>query len=345
MPRDYAPAGEAEPEAVTDAAAPQAPRADPGPRPAEPPAPEHPPTGMTRDDVYSRPMAAGRAVADGPASRFGGWLRELLKTKLERHEDGVDAQLTVQPGVTRPNVVAVVSPKGGVGKTTTSFLLGNLVAEALRLRVIAVDANPDFGTLAALAPDAVRSPRSQIDLLEAADELTTGAQLHHYVSRLPTGLHLLGAPAQAELMAAMTPERYEQLLGVLRRFYEVIIMDLGTGITDPIAQFATRQADHVAIVATPEWITSANVLGALRYLDLDSATLVLNQSLPKRGAGNREVIEANFRRHAISDRVSIPFDPQLRTMLDSGTYDLRALARTTRVPVKELGLTVARGLV
>jgi len=41
----------------------------------------------------------------------------------------------------------------------------------------------------------------------------------------------------------------------------------------------------------------------------------------------------------------IPHDEQLRVMLDSATYSLEALARSTRVPLKQLGLTVARKLV
>ena len=140
--------------------------------------------------------------------------------------------------------VAVISPKGGVGKTTISFVLGNLLAEQLRLRVVALDANPDFGTLSALAPDEQRSTRSLADLLADSTQIDSPAELNPYVARLPTGLHLLGAPAHAEVMAQMTPGLYSRLLDFLERFYEVVILDLGTGITDPLAQFAVDRADQ-----------------------------------------------------------------------------------------------------
>lgn len=94
--------------------------------------------------------------------------------------------------MTRPNTLAVVSPKGGVGKTTVSFALGNLLASELHLRVVALDANPDFGTLASLAADQLRTLRSLADLLADHAELASPAELHPYVSRLPSGLHLLG---------------------------------------------------------------------------------------------------------------------------------------------------------
>ena len=82
-------------------------------------------------------------------------------------------------------MVAVISPKGGVGKTTSTFVIGSLLADRLRLRVVAVDANPDFGTLAALAPERARCARSLADLLTDIEQIETATQLRGYVSALP----------------------------------------------------------------------------------------------------------------------------------------------------------------
>jgi MinD-like ATPase involved in chromosome partitioning or flagellar assembly len=298
---------------------------------------------LTRSDVYARPMHAGRPV--GPLSRATEWLRVRLSTDLQRREWAVDEQLAQIRKITRPNTISVLSPKGGVGKTTISFVLGNLLASELRLRVIALDANPDFGTLAALAADDLRSSRSLADLLADSRRIESPAELHPYVSRLPSGLHLLGAPAHAEVMAQMTPGLYARLLDLLERFYEVLILDLGTGITDPIAQFAVDRADQSIVITTPEWITAAGVLGALRYLQLEEGTLVLNQAPSGRNSGNRAVIEENFRRQAVATRATIPYDDRLRVMLDTGTYALENLRRSSRVPAKELGASIARNFV
>lgn len=121
-------------------------------------------------------------------------MRNVLVSSGERQEADLDSRLTALPGVTRPNVIAVISPKGGVGKTTNTFLLGKILAQHLRLRAVALDANPDFGTLAALAPDGLRSNRTLSDLLEDWDDVKAAAEVRTYVSRLPTGLHLLAAP-------------------------------------------------------------------------------------------------------------------------------------------------------
>jgi MinD-like ATPase involved in chromosome partitioning or flagellar assembly len=300
---------------------------------------------MTRRDIYSQPMEAGRPVPTGPLAQALRWLRQRFSSELQRREWAVDTALGQAPPMSRPNTIAVISPKGGVGKTTISFVLGNLLASDLHLRVVALDANPDFGTLAALTPDGFRSTRSLADLLADSAHMESPAELHPYVSRLPSGLHLLGAPAHAEVMAQMTPGLYARLLDFLERFYEIVILDLGTGITDPLAQFAVERSDQTVVITTPEWITAAGVLGALRYLQLKEGTLVLNQAPVSKSAGNRQVIEENFRRQAVATRATIPYDQRLRTMLDTGTYELSGLKLSTRVPVKELAAALTTNFV
>jgi putative peptide zinc metalloprotease protein len=255
----------------------------------------------------------------------------------------LERRIRTQPGVTRPNLVVLISPKGGVGKTTSTFLVGNLLATHLKLRVIAVDANPDFGTLARLAPDERRSERSLADLLSDCDHLRTAAELGPYVSRLPSGLHVLGAPDDADLTASLGPDRYGELVAFLSCFYEVVLLDLGTGVAGPLAHFAIERADQAVLVTTPEWITASVVLEALSHLEHERTTVVINKSLLR--TGDVRVIEERFRAEHLHRAVTIPQDEQLALMLDSGTYSLDALTRPSRLAVKRLGLAVAEQLV
>jgi putative peptide zinc metalloprotease protein len=297
---------------------------------------------ITRDDVYTHKVVHGREVHDTFWRRAMAQVKLALTSRGERREQAVEARLRALRGVTRSNTIAVVSPKGGVGKTTTTFLVGNLLSARARARVVAVDANPDFGTLAALAPDSVRSERSLADLFPRLDEVSTAAELRPYMSCLPTGMHLLAAPADAELMAVIGAEGYDRVLDVLARYYDVVILDLGTGITAPVSQWAVRRADQLVVITTPEWVTSANVSGALRHLPMEDATLVLNQA--GRNAIDRQAVEEHFRKQWLERRVTIPYDQQLRLMLDSGTYSIDALARATRLPIKNLGVAVGESL-
>ena len=298
---------------------------------------------IRRRDVYPRGMIDGLPAGRGVLSRARTRLDSLLVSKAERDEAEVERLIRLQPPVTRANVVAMVSPKGGVGKTTSTLLVGNLLATHLRMRVIAVDANPDFGTLAALAPDRVRTERSLADLMADLERVHTAAELLPYVSKLPSGLHVLGAPTDAKLMAGFGPDSYGELIAFLAIFYEAILLDLGTGITDPLARFAVERSDQLVVVTTPDWVASQTVLGALGHLAHERATLVLNQARAKNAADSRR-IEAHFRRHRLHRSVRIPYDEQLRLMLDTGTYGLDALPRATRRPIKLLGLAVAEQL-
>jgi MinD-like ATPase involved in chromosome partitioning or flagellar assembly len=297
-----------------------------------------------RSDVYYRPVVDGRAVRDNTLTRLRDRARALLTSALEREELMTEQRLRARPAITRTNTVATISPKGGVGKTTTTFLLGNLLTSHLKLRVLAVDLNPDFGTLAALAPDRCRSENSLAELLRDESGIGSAAELRPYVSALPTGLHVLAAPVDADVMRQMSAALYDELLTFLEQFYEVILLDLGTGVTDPIAQFAIERADQAVVVTTAEWITATNVLVALRQLQLERATLVLNQAV-KETTGDSDAIAEQFRKQRLNQRIAIPYDQRLRTMLDSGTYSLPALGRPTRVPIKRLGLAVASQLV
>jgi MinD-like ATPase involved in chromosome partitioning or flagellar assembly len=300
-----------------------------------------PSTALRRRDVYREPIVDGRTQRNGAVGRLRRQVQRVLVSQREREEADLERRILTLPGVTRPNTVALISPKGGVGKTTSTFVVGNLLATHLKVRAVAVDANPDFGTLARLAPDGRRSERSLADLLDHADRINTAAELGAYVSRLPSGLHVLGAPRDAELTARLGPERYGELVAFLASFYEVVLLDLGTGVAGPLARFAIGRADQVVLVTTPEWVTASIVLDALSHLRHDRTILALNMCR-QTGA---QAIEEPFRAQHLHRTVTVPYDHRLATMLDSGTYVLEALDRPTRMAIKRLGLAVGEQLV
>jgi len=108
-----------------------------------------------------------------------------------------------------------------------------------------------------------------------------------------------------------------------------VLLDLGPGITDPIARLSIERADQLLLVASADQVTADKVLGSLRHIDHDRTTLVLNQAR-ERGSGHRSV--------------AIPRDERLHAMLDTGTYSLEGLRPDTRMAVKQLGVAVAEQL-
>ena len=98
------------------------------------------------------PLIDGRRVHQGTLARLHRRGQRLLVTRAEQDEAQLEQRLLAQPGVSRANVVAVMSPTGGVGKTTCTFMVGNLLAAQLKLRVIAVDGNPALRDPGAVVP-------------------------------------------------------------------------------------------------------------------------------------------------------------------------------------------------
>jgi MinD-like ATPase involved in chromosome partitioning or flagellar assembly len=293
-------------------------------------------------EVLRGPVVDGRPAGRAPA-RWRRRIQRLLVSKGEREEAELERLLGQQPAVSRANVAAVISSRGGVGKTTTAFVIGSLLADRPRLRVIAVDANPDFGTLAELAPDRVRCARSLADLLTDIERIETAAQLRSYVSVLPSGLHLLGAPADAAVMAGLGPEAYGELLALLATFYELVVLDLGTGVAGRLAQFAIGRADQVVLVTTPEWVISSADLVAQEHLEPERTTVACNKFYA-RGPADLDELERILREQRLHRPVAMPYDDQLAAMLDSGTYQLDALEYTSRLAIKRLGVAVAQQL-
>jgi MinD-like ATPase involved in chromosome partitioning or flagellar assembly len=236
----------------------------------------------------------------------------------------------------------MISPKGGVGKSTSAFLVGNVLASHLKLRAIAVDASPG-GTLGRFVPDSARSMASPADLLDHADRLGTAAEVGRFVARLPSGLHLLAASHDAARASNLGPDRYGELVALLSCFYETVLVDL-SGVTNPLARFAFDRADQVILVTTPDQLTATLAIHALDQLDRERTTVVVNRSHPRLAPELRAIEECLARRDARRP-VAVPDDRRLATMLHTGTYSLEALDRNTRLAVKHLGLAVAERLV
>jgi MinD-like ATPase involved in chromosome partitioning or flagellar assembly len=286
------------------------------------------------------PLIDGRPARQTTLARLHRRGQRLLVSNAEQREAQLEQRLLALRGVSRANTIAVMSPSGGVGKTACTFVIGNLFAAQLKLRVIAVDGNPAFGTLARLVPADRQPERGLAELLNDADRLFTAAEVGAYVSRLPTGLHVLAARRDSDQAVRLEPDWYGELVALLSCFYEVVMLDLGSGVVGPLAKFAARRADQIVLVTTPDWVASSAGLDALDHLrQQDRTTVAIN------GTRSDTAIEDRFLAENPHSAVTIPYDEQLGAMLETRTYSLGALGASTRTAIKRLGLAVAEQLV
>ena len=173
------------------ASAPPPPGTSPLPPGTSPPPPGTSPRTVTADSLTADLLLPGRHKAPS-----GGWRRAIFEVtgglvrapesaaERRRSELAARARTPVCGGHHR---VAVLSLKGGVGKTTTTVGLGATLASLRGDRVIAVDANPDRGTLS----DKLRLETSATvrDLLNERHQIHRYADVRAYTTpgREPAG--------------------------------------------------------------------------------------------------------------------------------------------------------------
>lgn len=302
---------------------------------------------MTGQPAATRSVRRSGALVDGRRAdgfaRLVARARRLRVTAGEREEAELARRIRALRGPTRPNMMAMVGPTADVGRTTGAFLLGTLVATHLKLRVVAVDATGACGMPARVVPERRRCARSLADLLRDAERLQTAAELRRYVSVLSCGLHVLAGPRADDQPARVGARGYGELIAFLSCFYEVVLLDLAPGLGGPVARLAVGRADQLVLVSTPEWLSARPVRAALAELPRERTTVMMNKSLLR--STEADVVEQRLRSEYACRAVTIPDDEQLAAMLDTGSYSLEALARTSRVAIKRLGLTVAERLV
>ena len=123
--------------------------------------------------------------------------------------------------------IALLSLKGGVGKTTITATLGGTFASIRGDRVIAVDANPDRGTLSQKVP--LETLSTVRHLLRDAEGIERYSDIRRYTSQGPSRLEVLASESDPAVSQAFSAEDYSRALEVLERFYSPVLTDCGTG--------------------------------------------------------------------------------------------------------------------
>jgi MinD-like ATPase involved in chromosome partitioning or flagellar assembly len=242
------------------------------------------------------------------------------------------------PQLRRCATVAVMSPKGGVGKTTLSVLLGTLFALLRRDRVVAVDASPDFGTLSrSLAP---RHPVYLDDLRALLDgpELTVAA-LDSHLGRAAHGLMVVPVPGEPARTARLDEAAYTSVLRRLRTVMGMVVLDCGTGLRDESARAALAAADQVLLVTDADPATASLVAESATLLRAHDAPawLVVNR-MTRASSGLLDVLETTVP-HA-RGLLALPDDRGAAAHVAAGTFDWRDAPAGWRIAVAELAASL-----
>lgn len=242
-----------------------------------------------------------------------------------------------KPQLSKCATIAVVSPKGGVGKTSITSLLGMLLAMERRDRIVAIDANPDFGSLGrSLAPDHKIFVDDLLDMLSTQTLSTT--TLDANLGRTTHGLMVLPAPTDPERMAKLDEVSYTHVVDRLKNMVGVIVLDCGTGLQDPTSKAALSRADQVILVSDSEPASASLVADAARILNNQGIPLwlVVNKR-PEKGT----LLDLNALARSVPfarGMMTIPLDSQAATQLSAGNFNWAEAPGRWQIVIRELAL-------
>lgn len=261
-----------------------------------------------------------------------------------RQRKAIDARINKRfDGGTR--FVAVLTRKGGVGKTTLTTLLGMAMADVREDRVIAIDANPDRGTL---AERITKNTRATVrDVITRGDSLTTFSEFQTLISRDGTRLDVLASDTDPTVVEAFDEDDYNAVADIAERFYSVVVTDCGTGMLHSAMTATLARADSIVVVSGGSVDEARLASETLTWLEsngypelVKNAVIALNTATQATNLVKLEEIEAHFasRVRAI---VKIPYDPSLATGSVIHYDEIRPI---TREAARELAALVVDGL-
>jgi MinD-like ATPase involved in chromosome partitioning or flagellar assembly len=264
------------------------------------------------------------------------WKASWRETDYEARLDRAIAA----PRLTRCATIAVVSPKGGVGKTTTTVLLGSLLARVRRDRIVAVDTNPDYGSLGrTLTPDHQVFVDDLGDVLEQPDLSVTALDRH--LGRAFEGLMVLPAPTDPSRMAQLNEESYRRVISRLQSLVGVLVLDCGTGLQEPAARAAQAAADQIVLLSDAHPATASLVAEAAEMLRTvgPPLTVVVNKMPRKRDTR----LDLSGLESLVADAhglVTLDEDLRSATKVASGDYSWDDAPAQWRRAIRELAVSL-----
>jgi pilus assembly protein CpaE len=202
----------------------------------------------------------------------------VVQRRAERAEVARLPATTETKPVARGEVVAVFSPKGGVGCTTVAINLAVALKTATDLPTILVDADLRFGDVdAALNIASAASLENLLPQLDGIDnQLLDRSLLTH-----SSGIQVVIAPPHLDMADSIRPEQLKDFLVRLTELQDGYVVVDAWSTLDEITLSILDVCRHLVVVTTPQVTALRDVHRFLEVLDLlgyerDKTLLVLN---------------------------------------------------------------------
>ncbi|WP_425471503.1 MinD/ParA family ATP-binding protein [Sinomonas susongensis] len=363
--------------ALTEPVLPEPPLAEPAPAepplaepaPAEPVLPE-PGSLRAREPLAPRPSPLPRRLsspqseqpagfikpsqAAPPRGGLRGWLYRLTAGTLnlgpspaEREEAELNRRIRRRLEGSRNT--ALLSMKGGVGKTSTTVGVGLTLASIRSGSVCAIDANPDAGDLIerALGEGAYESER-QLTITKLLRELgdnDSRVALDAYLHEVRS-LRLLAGEQDPDLSDSLRAEDYERVYSLVSRHYQVTLTDCGTGVSRPAMRGILEHADNIVVAAGFAVSGAKRARDTLLWLSAHGFERLAKEAIVV--VTDKDDVSARVDKGAIESAlagmcgmlISVPHD---KAVADGDLVSLEAVHPETRRAYREIAAAIVDG--
>jgi pilus assembly protein CpaE len=152
-------------------------------------------------------------------------MSRMAVAAAEASSNGTRTVTSSNPSGEPGQVIAVFSPKGGVGRTTLAVNLAVAAGSELGKKVVIVDGSFQFGDVGVLLNLNPKN-KSIADLVPELEQAGDGVEsIDTFVINHSAGIRVLLAPPTPEMAELITPSGVRRVLEALRLTHELVIVD------------------------------------------------------------------------------------------------------------------------
>lgn len=313
-----------------------------------------------------QPESAARAFATRAETKsqmvapalegFNGLLNRLLHTRLApgKHEKALRlARAVVQKSLSEHRCIAVVDVKGGVSKTTLSYILGAIFGRVRGGNILAWDNNENAGNMLSrgIVPPSV-TVKTAIELFHDIDQFQNAELSHklkqYVLSQGDNRFYMLPSQDQGSDKQVIDGDAFDRMYEILHRFYDLIVVDTGNASNAGTWKASVQTADTLVIAtanksdAMAGAMTTIDALRAQGHADkLANSVAVITELLPPSTATRSTAECVADLEPWVREVKVVPYDKQLTS---GGMINFDALSDKTQEAYLHAGAAIMNGL-
>jgi len=238
--------------------------------------------------------------------------------------------------------IAVLTLKGGAGKTTVTAALGQVFSKVRADGVIAVDADPDAGDLA-MRTEVHPQNLSMVELLEPDNDLTQRDFVQRYLSVTDADLQVLASGWRPDSDRVLIPEDITDIYEIASHYYSMLLWDGDKALNSPLVRTVLEKSNALVLLveaSAPGAAKAGQAIDWLRFHGFEgllARTVVLVNETTANTRLDLKALMSVLARQQLKMH-HIPYDKHL----DEGmSIDLAKLNAKTRRAFEDLAALLA----